>query len=254
VSLKSLKKRTHSPFAPKDVMHGVNGELAATLRPGLIALGIVWLCSVALYVAVYLLTDGGLFSFTATLSLLALFNWAEISALTWVVGRKLSLALLAVRPWLTPYTPLAVIAALAGLLVAGFIPEPFMPQPAGEAQATALKTPIEWFDAITASVIWFAVGCVVVPIVEEVLFRGWLQPALVDAGWSVPVAIVFTSVVFGVLHPWVFTATFYGLLFGLLRERTGRLSAPIVAHAAVNTAIGLMVFLEGGPAEMLYLV
>jgi len=235
-------------------MHGVNGELAATLRPGLIALVIVWLCGVALYVAVYLITDGDFLTSTAALSLLALFNWAEITALIWVVGRKLSVALLAVRPWLTPYTPLAVITALAGLYVAGFIPEPFLPSPGGEEYEHALKTPMEWFDAIAVSVIWFAVGCVVVPIVEEVLFRGWLQPALIDAGWPVPVAILFTSAVFGVLHPWVFTATFYGLLFGLLRQWTGGLAAPIISHAVVNTAIGLLLFFQGGPAQMLYLV
>lgn len=84
-------------------------------------------------------------------------------------------------------------------------------------------------------------GAVLVPIVEEAWFRGRLLDAVgdrLDLRW----AFLFSSVLFMAVHgiPVFFPAYFAiaAILF-LLRERTGGLFAPIVAHA-LNNAWGLL--------------
>ncbi len=79
------------------------------------------------------------------------------------------------------------------------------------------------------------VAVLVVPFLEELVFRGFLQPLLVqnlgDRG-----GVTATAVLFGFLHgPRAFLPTFgVALLCGALMLRTRRLSAPFVAHALHN--------------------
>lgn len=80
-------------------------------------------------------------------------------------------------------------------------------------------------------------GCVG-PALEEVLFRGFLQPVLVAARGEWP-GIVLTSIAFAMLHgvdvaPPIFVLS---LLLGWVRVRTGRLAAPILVHAAWNSTV-----------------
>lgn len=79
--------------------------------------------------------------------------------------------------------------------------------------------------------------------VEESVFRGVLQPALI-ARLGRPVGIVVGAVLFSVYHlkfaplPLLVKAVF-GVVFGLLADRTGRLWAPALAHLCVWTVVGL---------------
>ena len=74
---------------------------------------------------------------------------------------------------------------------------------------------------------------VVTGIVEELLFRGLLQPLL---------GLWWTTLLFGAAHPpqqrthwpWTAAATVMGLIFGLLAELRGCLIAPIIAHFTIN--------------------
>ncbi|MDE2595334.1 MAG: CPBP family intramembrane metalloprotease [Sphingomonadales bacterium] len=76
---------------------------------------------------------------------------------------------------------------------------------------------------------------------EEVLFRGWLQPALI-ARVGVPAAVVLGAVVFAVFHipagavsPMsLVNLVLGGVFFGLLALRSGGLVAPLAAHYAWN--------------------
>jgi len=69
--------------------------------------------------------------------------------------------------------------------------------------------------------------------VEEVIFRGWLQPQL---------GLVSAALVFGALHvplerhhwPWTAAAALMGLVFGGLYEALGSVTAPIAAHFTIN--------------------
>lgn len=80
------------------------------------------------------------------------------------------------------------------------------------------------------------------PLVEEVLYRGLLQPAFRSVGFGPWSAISGVSLLFAVAHvsvvdpPALVALVVLGAVFGWLRERTGGLMAPIVAHAAFNAA------------------
>ena len=82
------------------------------------------------------------------------------------------------------------------------------------------------------------------PIVEETLYRGILQQSLRRLGAGRWWAILLTTGLFALMHVPVLsseamigslTALFAaGFLFGWIREQTGRLDAPIVAHVLFN--------------------
>lgn len=92
----------------------------------------------------------------------------------------------------------------------------------------------------------FLLAVVWQPIVEELLFRGYLQGLLFMREWGQPsfigisVANFVTSVVFSVAHIathsllWASLTLFPSLLFGVLRDRTGSVFPPIVLHIIYN--------------------
>jgi membrane protease YdiL (CAAX protease family) len=93
-----------------------------------------------------------------------------------------------------------------------------------------------------------AVQLLVVALPEELFYRGWLQTSLARAAPSRGVTVLgarlgsgflLTQLLFAAGHlvtlqPWRLGTLFPGLLFGWLRERTGGLAAPVVAHALSN--------------------
>lgn len=87
--------------------------------------------------------------------------------------------------------------------------------------------------ATVAMVVVVVVGA---PIVEEIFFRGFLQPALV-ARVGTAGGIVATAVVFALTHfePLQFAGlVVFGAVLGVLANRTGRLGAGIAAHMTFN--------------------
>lgn len=85
---------------------------------------------------------------------------------------------------------------------------------------------------------------ILIPVMEEVLFRGllfrWLRKR-----WSAWPAILTSAVIFGVAHmiPDTIpgTATI-GILLAWLYERTGSLWIPVVTHVTYNTLLLLILF------------
>lgn len=139
-----------------------------------------------------------------------------------------------------PLLWLAGVAAHAAASLAGH-------EPSGSLQHGTL-------DLLTAgdraSPWWWAVlaGAVLgAPIVEEVVFRGLLQPALraVLGPWS---AVLISAGLFTLLHvphgaessgaTWLAIPTLavLAITLGIARERTGRLGVPIAMHIAFNAA------------------
>lgn len=101
-------------------------------------------------------------------------------------------------------------------------------------------------------VVLFLVIAVGTPIAEEIFFRGLVLGAA-RKRWGTPLAVVFSSVLFGLFHvqgdllAWAFVALVtgsYGAVFALLRVwADGRIAAPIVAHMLVNgTAVVLVTY------------
>lgn len=81
-----------------------------------------------------------------------------------------------------------------------------------------------------------AVACVVVPVLEETLFRGVLYRAL-RRHWSFTPAAIASGIVFSVSHlnpTAVIPYLLLGILFAYLYERTGSLLTAAVAHGAFN--------------------
>lgn len=84
---------------------------------------------------------------------------------------------------------------------------------------------------------WLLVAGIVVaaPVCEELIFRGYLFTALRSVAPSV-VAQSLTAGLFGLVHGFAYALPIggLGLLFGHLRERTGALTPPMLAHAVHN--------------------
>ncbi len=77
--------------------------------------------------------------------------------------------------------------------------------------------------------------CLVGPIVEEIIFRGFLQTGLAKI-WGKWVALALASLTFGLMHGIEFAIplAMVGAFFGLLRDRTDGLAAPCLAHVLHN--------------------
>jgi exosortase E/protease (VPEID-CTERM system) len=103
---------------------------------------------------------------------------------------------------------------------------------------------------------WIIVRCigsiVVVPLCEELAFRGYLARRLMRREfWDVPfgklswVGILGSAVVFGAVHDRWALGIFAGFLFAWIVRRSGRLTDGVVAHAVSNALIAIWVLVSG---------
>ena len=91
-----------------------------------------------------------------------------------------------------------------------------------------------------------AVSMCLVPIGEEVMFRGLLHTAVRDR-FGLAAAIIVVSAGFALIHSlrYHFLVLFsVGVVLALLRERTGSLLPPIIAHAGLNSVTILIWLLQ----------
>jgi exosortase E/protease (VPEID-CTERM system) len=129
-------------------------------------------------------------------------------------------------------------------------------EPVPDANAVAaFKAELGSASAFFAAV-WVAFrvigSVVVVPVAEELAFRGFLYRRLVSAEfWAVAptrfdwVAWLGSSLAFGVLHQRYLAGTVAGLLFAVARLRRGSLTDAVVAHATSNALIAAQVLTCG---------
>jgi membrane protease YdiL (CAAX protease family) len=89
------------------------------------------------------------------------------------------------------------------------------------------------FSAIVL-IMTIPVGWLLAPVIEELLFRGFMFSAWArQVGWFA--ALILTGLAFAIYHSF-FTAAFTAsLLYTCLFRRTGSLRAPIVVHCIYNT-------------------
>jgi len=95
---------------------------------------------------------------------------------------------------------------------------------------------------IVALVLVVVIGA---PLIEEVVYRGVVQPGLVGA-WGPTAGIVVTAALFAGVHlqPIEFPGLFvFALVLGFARHRSDRLALSIVAHMAFNSAGLVLVML-----------
>jgi membrane protease YdiL (CAAX protease family) len=116
-----------------------------------------------------------------------------------------------------------------------------------------IETPFERLLNDPASRIAVALfGITLGPMVEELLFRGLLQPVLVSTIGVFP-GILLTSVLFGALHLtqnafiWQvgFLITLVGFVLGTIRHLSGSTKASTVVHIAYNSLPFIALAIDG---------
>ena len=101
---------------------------------------------------------------------------------------------------------------------------------------------------IWMAAIWIALRAIgsvaLVPIAEELAFRGYLARVLVSSRFENVgfgefrwLAFIGSSLAFGLVHQRWLAAFLTGAIYALLMYRTKRLADPIAAHAASNAAL-----------------
>jgi exosortase E/protease (VPEID-CTERM system) len=150
------------------------------------------------------------------------------------------------RPSLPPlsWVPLALGAAICAVWI-----------PWGGARASTLAAAVAALDPLPRAA-WIAVrlagACLVIPVIEELAFRGFLLPWLVSTDLaldrsrsSVWGAVVVSSLAFGLVHERFVLGVLAGLALALARLWRGRLSDAILAHAVANAGVAAAVLLGG---------
>ncbi len=132
------------------------------------------------------------------------------------------------------------------------LPETFFP---GQREVSFDPTGLNSKGLRIAAIAIRMIGAVlIVPLVEEIFFRGFLMRYLIRQNFlEIPpgayTAVSFwgTSICFGILHtPWQWgVAIVTGILYGGYLVKTGNLKGCILAHAITNLALGIYVITTG---------
>ncbi len=133
--------------------------------------------------------------------------------------------------------PVGLLPVAAGLLVGvAWV----LTQPPATGDDSALvgalaELPAAWLAAWAG---FRVIGSVVlVPVVEEAFFRGYLLARLDGPGWRRAAALVVSSALFALLHERWLAGLLAGLVFGGVLLRRGRLVDAIACHAAANLVL-----------------
>lgn len=102
-------------------------------------------------------------------------------------------------------------------------------------------------ESFVSWVVLRVIGTVaLVPLVEEAFFRGYLLTRLDGPSWPRRVAAVFlSSALFGLLHGRIWEATLAGVVFAVIRLKTGRTGDAVVAHVVANLVIAAVAIWRG---------
>ena len=121
--------------------------------------------------------------------------------------------------------------------------------------SSRMKTPEnmpieELFKYRQTAMLFMAMAVLVAPVVEETLFRGYLYP-LFARSLGVAPGIVVTGVLFGMMHgaqlgwTWALVSVliFVGIVFTIVRARTGSVFASYLMHLGYNSLISAFAIL-----------
>lgn len=132
--------------------------------------------------------------------------------------------------------------SLAGRVMAGVVVAP-IPAPFFDLRAPDRSFFEEVVDGSAEWVVLVAIVVVGAPLVEELFFRGLLQPRLV-ARFGTARGLTATAILFGAAHlaAWQGTITLLyalsvagaGMVLGVIRHYSATLGAPTMAHAFFN--------------------
>lgn len=117
-----------------------------------------------------------------------------------------------------------------------FVPESYLTQP----QNLGISGNVVWLDLISIFVLY----CVITPVCEELIFRGFLQYKVEHNLGFWPAAII-VSVLFAVAHGQLnaaITTFVLSMVACYQRRKTGAIWSGIGLHAVVNTVATILVF------------
>jgi hypothetical protein len=144
-----------------------------------------------------------------------------------------------------PFNPLSLVFMGFGLVFVTLMLQILLRTP-------DVQTPFsKLLESGLASRIAMAVyGVTAGPVIEELLFRGFIQPVLVNATGVFP-GILATSALFGAMHVVQYgglwqagvTITVAGFGFGVVRHVSGSTRASALVHIAYNSLPFLLTFL-----------
>ena len=119
------------------------------------------------------------------------------------------------------------------------------------------ETPFDkLLDDPVSRIVIAAFGITLGPVIEELLFRGFLQPVLTNSFGVFP-GILATSVLFGTMHLiqnaniWQsgLLITLVGFVLGVIRHVSGSTRASTITHISYNSLPFLAVMLAGNPSH-----
>ncbi len=93
-------------------------------------------------------------------------------------------------------------------------------------------------------VVMIITAVVMAPIFEEIIFRGIIQKGLINKGVKPWKAIIFASVIFGLVHgnPWQLVgAVLLGCVLGLVYHQTKSLLLPMLLHGFNNLCSSILI-------------
>ena len=107
------------------------------------------------------------------------------------------------------------------------------------------------YPTFMAKILLFVAVVVAAPVVEEVVFRGFLLKGFSETFMGIHGAIFVTSVLWAVIHmqyevAYLIVIFVIGLVFGYARVLTNSLYIPMIMHALMNTVAILGLFYEKG--------
>jgi len=116
----------------------------------------------------------------------------------------------------------------------------------------------EAFETVNWSYSWVAIelmcGAIVAPIMEEIVFRGVLQKALLKR-YSLPRAILYTALIFSLFHldKSLLSSFLHSVLYSIVAIRLSSLYAAMLVHGFYNltttilrTSVGLSLVVDKG--------
>jgi membrane protease YdiL (CAAX protease family) len=190
-----------------------------------------------------------------TYTSLALVEILLIAGMLWVAGHTFARRLkgLGLRPAMLPndlrWAPVHLAAVypliLFGLWCVLFAGRLFAGSDYSMQEHQSLQTLTATDSALMRwLIVIFAV--LIVPVFEELLFRGFVQTSITAWTGHPWLAILATSLLFTVLHPWQHQLGLFFLScgFGYAYERSGSLFRPIIMHMLFNGLSVTAVFLQ----------
>jgi exosortase E/protease (VPEID-CTERM system) len=165
----------------------------------------------------------------------------------WLYGVKVAAIACVLWYYRHSYTPLLRSVSPSSVAIGFAVGVAWIATDPNQGSETALGVWIASLPLWTAA-IWIglrAIGSVaLVPIAEELAFRGYLARVLVSAKFENVgfgefrwLAFIASSLAFGLVHQRWLAAFLAGAIYALLMYRTKRLSDPIAAHAASNATL-----------------